>query len=202
MSNIGQINNDQTVLDPYAGSCALLLSCAKLAPKSKTVGIEIANNYYVNFDDIRKDFDTRGLHQPAGLIRGDFRRKEIRDMARDQIIVDSSHKGFDLIITDPPYGQREPTDPSWVREDGVRDDITPIYQILSAIIEDREAGTPLLSTEGRLILFIPVFEDGDVYDEIPDDDYLKQAGLRLSALREQPLNKKLSRWMVLFTSIR
>ena len=61
---------------------------------------------------------------------------------------------------------------------------------MSAIIEDRQAEIPLLSTNhGRLILFIPVFDDGDMHDEIPDSECLKKAGLRLSALREQPLKQ-------------
>ena len=86
MANIGQINNEHVVLHSYAGSCASLLSCAKLAPKCKTVGVEIANNYCINFNDMRKDFDTHNLHQPAGYIRGNFRKKSIRDEARNQII--------------------------------------------------------------------------------------------------------------------
>ena len=86
MANIGQINNEHAALCPHAGSCALLLSCAKLAPKCKTVGVEIANDYYVNFNDTRKDFDAHDLHQPAGYVRGNFRKKSIRDEARNQII--------------------------------------------------------------------------------------------------------------------
>ena len=122
MANVGQINIEHATLHPHAGSWTLLLSCAKLAPKCKTIGVEITNNYYVNFNEMRKDFDTRDLHQPTAYVRGNFRKKSIRDEARNQNIecgssssnsnteeekedvFHNSNKGFDLIIINPPYG--------------------------------------------------------------------------------------------------
>ena len=76
----------------------------------------------MNFNDTCKNFDTRDLHHPAGYSCGNFRKKSIRDKARNQIIecdssssnsnaeeekedmFHNSNKGFDLIIIDPPCG--------------------------------------------------------------------------------------------------
>lgn len=189
LCNIARIREHQTVLDPFAGSCATLLAASYLAPSCRTVGIEIAHNGFVNRDDIRKDFETRSLPLPVDIIKGDSMCRDVRDEARAAI----GGEAFDVIITDPPYG---------IREKMETDGNPPLSQLFLTIGEDRRAGTPLLKKGGRLVAFVPVQEGEDVDGCIPSSWEMEEAGLVLEDMREQPLNDILSRWLVSFNCVK
>eukprot|EP00978_Attheya_sp_CCMP212_P025840 scaffold83967_cov58-Attheya_sp.AAC.2 len=189
MGNIAQIQNDQTVLDPFAGSCTTLLVAAMLAPGCKTVGIELAPNYTVNRDDIRRDFSSRQLTQPVALIEGDSTCEKIRTEARAAV----GGVAFDVIIADPPYGIRERMDAQ---------EPPPLVKLVSIIARDYETGTPLLAKNGRLVAFVPNQLGEDLSLSMPTPRQLEDAGLKMTALREQPLSDVLSRWLVAYKSIR
>lgn len=189
MCNVAGVKDGSTILDPYAGSCATLLAAAMIAPTCRTVGIEIAHNGLVNRKDIRTDFETRGLPAPLALLQGDSTDSGIRDEARKVI----GSEPFDLIITDPPYG---------IRESKGDNALPPLCQLFRSIADDREAGKRLLKVGGRLVAFVPCRDDEELIDCLPTQAQTLEAGLNLQVMREQPLNDKLSRWLVAYSCTR
>jgi tRNA G10 N-methylase Trm11 len=189
MCNVAGVKDGSTILDPYAGSCATLLAAAMIAGTCRTVGIEIAHDGLVNRNDIQKDFETRGLVAPLALLQGDSTESTLRDKARKAI----GDESFDLIITDPPYG---------IRESKGYNELPPLVELFSSLADDREAGKPLLKVGGRLVAFVPCHEDEELMDCLPTETMTLLAGLSLDVMREQPLNDKLSRWLVAYSCIR
>lgn len=187
MCNIASVRDGQTLLDPYAGSCATLLAAAMMAPGCKTVGIEVAHDGIVNRDDIMRDFETRDLTPPLALIEGDSTDDAVRDQARSEIAGDP----FDVIVTDPPYGIRE----SMYDQD-------PLCELFNSIARDREAGKPLLRVGGKIVAFVPCTDEETIDDCLPSDEKVQEAGLELLDKREQPLNEKLSRWLVSYRCVK
>lgn len=185
LCNVARITNESRILDPYAGSCATLLAASSIAPGCETVGIEIAHNGLVNREDIRKDFATRGLSLPRGLLLGDSSKETIRKEARACI----GGGAFDAIVADPPYGIREST---------AYNEQTPLEELFASIAKDRERGSPLLQKGGRLVAFVPVTDEESLCEMLPGKELTEEAGLSFEVCREQPLNEKLSRWLVSF----
>jgi hypothetical protein len=163
-----------------------------IAPNCQTVGIEIAKNHYVNREDIKQDFVTRGLTQPRALLQGDSADPEIRRNAK-RAVAGGLTEGFDAIVADPPYGIREST--------GFNEN-SPMEELFGAIIKDREAGQRLLKPGARLVAFVPVTDEETLEDMLPNKDLTEQSGLVFEVSREQPLNDKLSRWLVSFVCVR
>ena len=203
-----------TVLDPYAGSCAILLAAAMIETEwCQTVGIELAHNGIVNRDDVRRDFVSRNLTEPVALLHGDSSDRDVRAKARAAIshkydrgevknkdIGDIQSQGFDAIITDPPYGIRESTSSMGVGDDGTV--IRPVEELLDMIRIDRDAGTRLLKVGGRMVVFLPhAHEEESFSDIMPSEEQITRAGLRCEITREQPLNDVLSRWLVSFVCV-
>ena len=149
------------------------------------MGIEIAHNGLVNRDDIRKDFTTRNLTMPQDLLHGDSTDPLVRAKARGAI----GNSAFDVIIADPPYG---------IRESSNYNEKSPLEELFGSIITDRESGNRLLKKGGRLVAFVPVTDEETLLGQLPNDELTRNAGLSLEASREQPLNDKLSRWLVSF----
>lgn len=161
-----------------------------IAPQSQTVGIEIANSYIISREDIRKDFSSRDLSQPNALLQGDCTDPELRRQAKEAI---GSSQEFDAIVTDPPYG---------IRESAGFNENSPLEELFASIIHDREAGNRLLKKGGRLVAFVPVTDEETLPEVLPASDLTEQAGLVFEVCREQPLNEKLSRWLVSFICVR
>ena len=187
LCNVAGVSGSQNILDPYAGSGAILLAASLIDGQSRNVGIEIAHDGLVNRDDLRRDFSTRQLPQPLALIKGDSTDAKVRYQAR----LTTGNVPFDLIVTDPPYGIRESTIQS-----------VPTFDLLDAIASDRKAGRPLLKKGGKLVCFVPCQEDESLESVLPDAQQMNEAGLRFESMREQPLNSKLSRWLVSFVCYR
>ncbi len=207
LCNIARIKDNDYVLDPFAGSCTTLLASTMMAKNVKTVGVEIAPNDVINREKIRKDFESRGLDLPNSLIEGDITDAKIRDEARDAINGDiveetTSIEGkrmFDAIVADPPYGIREKMNGS--HTNSLDEDISsPLVRFIECMAEDRLNGKPLLRKGGRLVAFVPTFEEEDVNDGLPQSNLLKRAGLEFVGKTEQPMSH-LSRWMVVYRCI-
>jgi tRNA G10 N-methylase Trm11 len=185
MCNVAGVRPGSSILDPYAGSGAILLAASMIEPTVKSVGIEIAHDGLVNRDNIRKDFVTRGLNEPVALIQGDSTNAVVRENARSAI----GGGPFDLIITDPPYGIRESTI-----------EMSPVKEMLNAIANDRKSNRPLLRVGGKLVCFLPFKEDQEE-ELLPSPEEMREAGLECETVREQPLNSMLSRWLVSFVCV-
>lgn len=177
-------------MDPYAGSCTTLLAAAMIAPNSETVGIEIAHNGLVNREHIAEDFTTRKLKLPNQIICGDSTDVAVRETAKAAV----EDKPFDVIIADPPYG---------IRESMNYNDNSPLEELFTSIAIDRAVTDRerLIRRGGRLVAFVPVTDEQTLEEMLPSQDLIDKAGLRFEVLREQPLNDKLSRWLVCYTSV-
>jgi tRNA G10 N-methylase Trm11 len=189
LCNVARIRGDDRILDPYAGSCATLLAAAMIAPQSQTVGIEIAHNGLVNRADILKDFISRDLTPPNELICGDSTDSSIRAKAKAAI---GGHQPFDAIIADPPYG---------IRESKNYNENSPLEELFTSIAVDRDNADRLLKVGGRLVAFVPVTDEQTLNEMLPNKGLTEKAGLQFELSREQPLNEKLSRYLVSYICI-
>ena len=160
-----------------------------LSPSCQTVGIDIAHDGFINRDHVIEDFATRGLTEPKAVFRGDFTDADVRDEARAAV----ENTAFDHIITDPPYGIRERMDANAP---------SPLEELFQAIEEDRNRGAPLLKKGGQLVCFVPCRPEIDLADMLPSKEKTEAAGMKFLLSREQPLNSKLSRWLVSYLCIR
>ena len=99
-----------------------------------------------------------------------------------------------MIIADPPYG---------IRESMNYNDNSPLEELFTSIAIDRAVTDRerLIRRGGRLVAFVPVTDEQTLEEMLPSQDLIDKAGLRFEVLREQPLNDKLSRWLVCYTSV-
>ncbi len=178
-------------MDPYAGSCTTLLASAMIAPDSETVGIEIAHNGLVNREHIAQDFTTRNLKLPNQIICGDSTDLEVRETAKAAV----NDEPFNVIIADPPYG---------IRESMNYNEHSPLEELFTSIAIDRSVTNRerLLKRGGRLVAFVPVTDEQSLEEMLPSQDLVEKAGLKFEVSREQPLNEKLSRWLVCYICIK
>lgn len=206
MCNVARISANYKILDPFCGSCAILLAATMMEPSVQTVGIDIAHNGQVNRTDIMSDFSCRNLTLPMALIRGNSMLDSIRKEARTAI----GNEPFDAIITDPPYGIREKS--GYCVE-------SPLIDLVNCIGKDRNVmdnnidDCRLLKVGGRLIVFVPDHDQGDndnddgggddddISKYLPSDEQLSYAGLEFVDKLKQPLNDSLSRWLIEYKCI-
>ena len=181
--NIAMIRDEQTVLDPFAGSAATLLAASLVAPHSRTVGIEVLSDETVSREQINQDFSSRNRNTPLVVLEGDAMDEGMRDDARNQI----GGEAFDVIVTDVPYGRREKFVGS-----------SALSSLIDAVAYDESTGKPLLKNGGRIVAFQPCSKGQNIHDMLPTNTQLRKAGLKLQDLREQRLNNGLSRWILLF----
>ena len=162
-----------------------------IAPDSETVGIEIAHNGLVNREHIKRDFTSRNLKLPNQVICGDSTDVAVREAAKAAV----NDESFDIIIADPPYG---------IRETVSYNENSPLEELFTSIaidsnVTDRKR---LLKLGGRLVAFVPVTDEQGLAEMLPSDDLTEKAGLKFEVSREQPLNDKLSRWLVCYVSVK
>jgi len=190
LCNIARIKAGDKILDPYAGSCTTLLAAAMIVPDAETVGIEIAHNGLVNREHIAEDFSSRNLRLPNQIIHGDSTSVFVRETAKEAV----NHQPFDAIIADPPYG---------IRESVGYNDNSPLEELFASIAIDRHSTDRgrLLRVGGRLIAFVPVTDEQTLPELLPSEDLSEKAGLKYEVCREQPLNDKLSRWLVSYVCV-
>ena len=141
------------VLDPFCGTCSILMSCAVLG--ATTVGIDVdAEVLHGTVDGqpgIELNFREADLEPPAKLIRGDMAESE-------QLTAGSPYSRFDAIVTDPPYGLME--------------GLGPYYRPLSRrLTELLFLGCQRLRIGGRLVFLLPV------PSSVHEDDAIPRRGL-------------------------
>lgn len=141
------------VLDPFCGTCSILMSCAVLG--ATTVGIDVdAEVLHGTVDGqpgIELNFREADLEPPAKLIWGDMAEIE-------QLTAGSPYSRFDAIVTDPPYGLME--------------GLGPYYRLLSRrLTELLFLGCQRLRIGGRLVFLLPV------PSSVHEDDAIPRRGL-------------------------
>lgn len=97
--NVARVRDGDRILDPFAGSCTILLAASMLVSSCMSVGIEIAHDGQVNRQNIIDDFNLRNLTLPTSIIRGDAMDERIRDQAKTAV----GGESFDCIITGTDY---------------------------------------------------------------------------------------------------
>ena len=126
------------VLDPFCGSCSILMSCAVLG--ATTVGIDVdAEVLHGTVDGqpgIELNFRQADLEPPAKLFLGDMAEIE-------QLTAGSSYSRFDAIVTDPPYGLME----------GLGQHYRPLRRRLTELLF---LGCQRLRVGGRLVFLLPL----------------------------------------------
>ena len=60
----------------------------------------------------------------------------------------------------------------------------------------------LIKRGGKLVAFVPVTDEQDLEEMLPSEDLTEKAGLEFELSREQPLNEKLSRWLVSYICVK
>jgi tRNA G10 N-methylase Trm11 len=188
MCNVARVKENYKILDPFAGSCAILLAASMMEPTVQSVGVEIAHNGQVNRGDIIRDFEMRNLTLPAEIIKGDSMMERVRLHAKAAV----GNQPFDAIITDPPYG---------IREKIGYCELPPLVNLVRCIAKDRKDSNRLLRVGGRLVAFVPNAVGDDITLDMPSDADLLDAGLVYRQMHEQPLNDSLSRWLVEYECI-
>jgi tRNA G10 N-methylase Trm11 len=201
LCNLARVKDNDRVLDPFAGSCTTLLAASMMAANVKTVGVDIAIGRNINQEQIMLDFMARGLKYPELILQGDITDEITRDLVREAVGFNSKVDGvFDIIIADPPYGIREAMGDSESTPNDVRK--SPLIRLVECMGKDKLFGKSLLRIGGRMAVFAPTMDDEDVNDTIPNTDLLYNAGLEFVEMKEQPLSKSLSRWLVIYRCIK
>jgi DNA modification methylase len=120
MTNLGKVDNNSTVLDPFCGSGSLLLTCAMLG--AKTIGSDIDTELLSSTPRklftkptpsrpkrgteevcIYDSFRELNVLEPILLAGFDIQQNDAVKKLRKA----NENKYYDAIITDPPYGIRE-----------------------------------------------------------------------------------------------
>lgn len=95
MSNLGNINrwaDSSCVIDPYCGSCQLLIASALQGAKTN-IGLDV----FIDEEKINKNFEYMNLDPPS-----------LHQALAESLIEDRSiHFSATAIITDPPYAMQE-----------------------------------------------------------------------------------------------
>ena len=139
------------VLDPFAGVGGTLLACSM---ESRTaVGIELSQVYAERYREVSDALKMK----PQAMIVGDA-----RDMRRYETV---TRQPFDLILTDPPYGQMQARTKTGERKKRGQSGATPFtgsvkdlgnldYRpFLAALREVLTGALELLRPRGYMILF-------------------------------------------------
>ena len=124
MANYAEVKPGVTVLDPFCGTCGILITCASLGGRvfGSDLDIRVLNGTQVTYSkggqsrkDVLLNFEHYGLHAPE-LVAMDVTARMWRRLPM-----------FDRIVTDTPYGIRACTKKVAVRATDVteRDGYTP-----------------------------------------------------------------------------
>jgi len=83
---------------------------------------------------------------------------------------------------------------------------SPLEDLLTSITIDKNAADRqrLIKWGGRLAAFIPVTDEQVLEEMLPSQDLIEKAGFEFEfeSSRDQPLNDKLSRWLVCYVAIK
>ncbi|XP_050435779.1 tRNA (guanine(10)-N2)-methyltransferase homolog [Adelges cooleyi] len=188
MANLGKVSDGDLVLDPFVGSGSLLVAAATFGGYVLGTDIDFLM-LHGRTRPTRKQ--TRHIARQDESVRANMEQYSCADKYIDVIVADSSlpcwrdNLEFDCIITDPPYGIREPT----IRI-GAKDNLpvlkkegTPVHfpskveYGLNEIIKDLMCfSSRKLKLNGRLLFWLPVFREEYEDVQMPKHSCFKSIG--------------------------
>ncbi|CAK1543802.1 unnamed protein product [Leptosia nina] len=207
MANQAQIASGDIVLDPFVGSGSLLVAAAHFG--GYIWGSDI--DYMMLHARTRPTRVGQKVRKKEESIRGNLKQYGIESKYLDVLVSDFSlpmwkeSLKFDAIITDPPYGVREPTEKIGIE----RDNYTLSEHHLDNHIPSKvEYGLPHIYSDllnfaarhlnmgRRLVCWYPVVRDEYLEEQIPTHPCMK-----LVSNSEQVLSKLTARRLLTYQKI-
>ena len=111
MANLTQVNPSSLVFDPFVGTGSILIACAQFG--AQVMGSDI--DFLMVHARTKPSRVGQKKRFKSESFRGNFNQYQLNSKLLDVIVADASSNPwtdklkFDAIVTDPPYGIREPT---------------------------------------------------------------------------------------------
>ncbi|ESO02281.1 hypothetical protein HELRODRAFT_132449, partial [Helobdella robusta] len=212
MANMAHVREGSLVYDPFVGTGSLLVSCAHFG--GHVMGSDIDYNIITGVGKSSRAGQKYRCREES--IRNNLKQYGLEARYIDAFIADASlhdklwkfsKKGlFDAIITDPPYGIREPTTKLGFKKEPI-DDMKPEieenhipckknYNLNEILCDLLCFAAKYLVEGGRLVYWMPIYRNDYSDLNIPQHERL-----RLVSNCEQVLNNRVSRRMITMQKI-
>ncbi|XP_055959015.1 tRNA (guanine(10)-N2)-methyltransferase homolog [Patella vulgata] len=208
MSNMAKVTNNSLVLDPFVGTGSLLVAAAHHG--GYVMGTEL--DFLLLHGQGKPSRYKQTKRASDESIRRNLEQYGTGSRYIDAIVGDSSKHDmwrpetyFDAIITDPPYGIREPAkkigaaSEQYIISEEVKDIHIPqkVQYQLSDIFRDLlNFAAKYLRLGGRLVFWFPVIRSDYLESNIPI-----HPSFQLIANCQQPLNSKVARRLITMEKI-
>ncbi|CAH0582872.1 unnamed protein product [Chrysodeixis includens] len=208
MANQAQVKTGDIVLDPFVGSGSLLVSAAHFG--AYVWGSDI--DFMMLHGRTRPSRVGQKMRAKEESVRGNMRQYKTESSYLDVLVSDFSlplwKQGFkfDAIITDPPYGVREPTEKIGIERDNYKLSEQHLVNHIPAKVEyglQQLYGDLLnfaathLEVGRRLVCWYPL-----VREEYQEDQLPSHPCLSLVANSEQVLSKLTARRLLTYEKVR
>ncbi|CAL8108445.1 unnamed protein product [Orchesella dallaii] len=210
MANLALVKPNDIVLDPFVGTGSLLVASALM--NAYVVGSDI--DYLMVHAKTSSSRARQKKRASDESIRANLKQYGVENQYLDVVVADASRPlwkddfKFDAIITDPPYGIREPTEkigtsrqsPDYkIKEEHLALHIpSKISYTLQDIFSDLlNYSSKKLNIGGRLVLWIPISRTEYDEDKLP-----RNPALALVSNCEQTLTSTASRRLLVYEKIK
>ncbi|KAK2140917.1 hypothetical protein LSH36_1205g00103 [Paralvinella palmiformis] len=188
MANMGHVTTNKIVYDPFVGTGSLLVASAHYG--SYVMGTEI--DWKLLHGRGRSSRAKQKWRTRDENIHNNLCQYHLGDLYLDVMVADASRhmmwhqiEMFDAIITDPPYGIREPTKkvgtkkedveiPEELKSGHIPSKVT--YDLSQILLDLLNFAAKFLVLGGRLVYWLPVYREDYVEDNIPLHPCLKLIG--------------------------
>ncbi len=211
MANLAQVQSDRLVFDPFVGTGSILLAAAAFG--GHVLGSDI--DFLMMHARTKPSRVGQKKRKSDESFKGNFEQYNLESKLVDVIVGDASalpwrrdiHGLFDVIVTDPPYGIREPTE----KVGTTKTDLVEIpeehknnhipqkveYSMGDIYVDLMAFASKYLPLGGRLVFFIPVNREHYSKTGLPPG----YPGLKMIANCEQVLNSHTSRRCLTFEKV-
>ncbi|GAB1609945.1 tRNA (guanine(10)-N2)-methyltransferase homolog [Argonauta hians] len=208
MANMGHADHNKLVFDPFVGTGSLLVSCAHFG--CYVMGADL--DYLLLHGKARPSRHNQKIRASNENIRSNLEQYGKGHQYIDAVIADSSKhrlwrtsEVFDAIITDPPYGIREPA--KKIASNNRRTEspercashlpLKTQYQLSDIFKDLLNFSAKHLVVGGRLVYWLPVCRS-----QYSDDNVPLHPSLQLVSNSEQVLNTKVSRRLITMEKVK
>lgn len=207
MANMARIQPGHLVLDPFVGSGGLLVAAACFG--AYVVGTDI--DYLMLHGKAKPTRYKQNKREPDESIRANLRQYGMETQYLDAIVGDAAlplwRTGiqFDAIVTDPPYGIREPTErigteknytiPGHLAASHIPSKVT--YNLRDMIKDMLDFSASHLVLNGRLVFWMPAYKE-----DFDQNNLAYHPCLELVGCSEQPLTRHSSRYLITMEKVR